>query len=237
MSITMSIRRADDRGRSRTGWLDSRHTFSFGEYHDPVHMGFGPLRVMNEDIVAPGHGFAMHAHRDMEIISYVLTGELKHDDSLGHSGVIHPGEIQRISAGTGLLHSEVNPSPDTPVHFLQIWIRPSVPGGRPAYDQWSIRDRVGDGKLGLIVSPDSRQGAMSIRQDARIFAGVFPRGGVAAHRISASRCAWVQMARGGATLNGEVLKTGDGAACTGEGELTIRFEPGAEVLVMDLPSG
>ncbi len=233
----ITVRRSADRGHAEHGWLDSRHTFSFGEYHDPDHMGFGPLRVINEDIVAPGRGFGMHPHRDMEIISYVLSGKLHHRDSLGNSGDISPGEIQHISAASGIVHSETNPSAGEPVHFLQIWIVPSARGGEPSYQQRSIRGQRGDGSLGLIISPDGRAGTMRIRQDTLVYAGVFPPGGGATHTLGAGRVAWLQVARGGLTLNGQPLVAGDGASAAGPGTLDLRFgASGGEVLLFDLPA-
>lgn len=229
------VRRSADRGHARHGWLDSRHTFSFGEYHDAAHMGFGPLRVINEDIVSAQMGFGMHPHRDMEIISYVLSGELRHGDSLGNAGIIRPGEVQRISAGSGLLHSETNPSATEPVHFLQVWITPRERGGTPGYEQRSIRDQRGEGRLGLVISPDGRGGTMSIRQDALVYAGVFPDGGEAEHALSAARRCWLQVARGRVTVNGVTLDEGDGASAGGPGLLRMRFEPGSEALLFDLP--
>jgi len=231
----ITVRRSTDRGHARHGWLDSRHTFSFGEYHDGAHMGFGPLRVINEDIVSPQKGFGMHPHRDMEIISYVLSGRLRHGDSLGNSGVIRPGEVQRISAGSGLMHSETNPSPTEPVHFLQVWITPKERGGDPNYEQRSIHAQRGEGRLGLVISPDGRDGTMSIRQDALVFAGEFPNGGDVSHEVSAGRRAWLQVARGRVTVNGVSLDEGDGASSIGPGVLRMRFEPGAEALLFDLP--
>lgn len=234
-SLQISVRRSADRGRGSHGWLESRHTFSFAEYHDPAHMGFGPLRVINEDVVAPGRGFGMHPHRDMEIISYVLSGELEHADSLGHRGVIKPGEVQRISAGSGLMHSEANPSRTTPVHFLQIWITPSERGGTPGYEQRSLLSPADAGSLRRIISPDGAAGTIAIRQDASVYAGVFPNGGAAAFDVAAGRRAWLQIARGTATINGHRLEAGDAAAVTGMGRIDLVFETSSEALLFDLP--
>ncbi len=234
-SLTIVRRPAAERGHLDHGWLDTWHTFSFGEYHDEAHTGFGPLRVINEDIVAPGRGFGMHPHKSMEIITYVLSGELEHRDSLGNRGVIRPGEIQRMSAGSGIRHSEMNASPTTPVHLLQVWITPREPGGEPTYDQRPIRAAAQSGTLIPIATPDGSAGTTAIRQDATVFAGAFPAGGRASHTLRAGRRVWVQMARGGASINGTRLEQGDGAGITGAGELALTFEIGAEALVFDLP--
>jgi redox-sensitive bicupin YhaK (pirin superfamily) len=231
--LVIAVRRSAERGHGDHGWLDSRHTFSFADYFDPAHTNFGALRVINEDVVAPGRGFGLHPHRDMEIVSYVLSGELEHADSLGNRGVIRAGEIQRISAGSGIRHSEANPSRETPVHFLQVWITPSSPGGEPSYEQRSIR--AVPGALRPIVTRDGRNGTIAIRQDAAILAGSFPAGGRATHELLTGRRVWVQMARGGATLNGERLEQGDGAGITGVGEIVLELEAGAEVLLFDVP--
>ena len=225
---------SSSRGRTQLGWLDSRHSFSFGEYHDPDRMGFGPLRVINEDIVRPGGAFGMHPHRDMEIITYVLSGSLEHGDSLGNRGVIEPGEIQRISAGSGILHSEANPSRTEPVHFLQIWVMPARRGVQPRYDQlrvWSPGEARG---MKLIASPDGRDGSMPIHQDARLWAGEFKEPGRWLGEITSGRRGWVQMARGSATLNGTRLGEGDGAKLALQGRIELEADGGAEVLVFDL---
>lgn len=232
-TVTIVRRPAAQRGHLDHGWLDTYHTFSFGEYHDEAHMGFGPLRVINEDVVAPGRGFGMHPHKSMEIITYVLSGELEHRDSLGNRGIIKPGEVQRMSAGSGIRHSEMNASPTTPVHLIQIWITPREAGGAPTYDQRSIRAT--PGTLAAIATPDGSDGTTAIRQDATVFAGAFPGGGKATHTLRAGRRAWVQMARGSASANGTRLEQGDGAAMIGSGEISLSFDPGAEVLFFDLP--
>lgn len=230
---SIAIRRSGDRGHADHGWLNARHTFSFAGYYDPEFMGFGPLRVINEDVVAAGTGFDMHPHRDMEIVTYVLSGELEHADSLGNRGVIRPGEIQRISAGKGLHHSERNPSDTEAVHLLQIWIMPSEKGGAPEYDQRSIRAT--PGVLSAIVTPDGSDGTIAIRQDASVFAGSFPDGGGARRTVAAGRLAWLQVARGEAAVNGDALAAGDAAAITGPIDLDLSFGRGAEVLLFDLP--
>lgn len=234
------LRRSADRGHFNHGWLDTYHTFSFGDYHDPAWMGFGPLRVINEDIVAPGAGFPMHPHRDMEIVTYILSGTLEHQDSLGSRGVISPGEIQGMSAGRGIRHSEFNPSRDTPVHLLQIWIEPREKGLPPRYDQRRI---AGDGApspsapdgLRLIASPDGRHGSMPIHQDATIHAAVMKQGSHATHALAPGRRAWVQVARGSITLNNITMSAGDGAGAADEPALAIEAASDAEALVFDLP--
>ncbi len=232
----IQIRRSEERGRANHGWLDSRHTFSFADYHDPAHMGFGSLRVINEDRVVPGAGFPTHGHRDMEIISYVLDGALEHKDSLGTGSVIRPGEVQRMSAGTGVRHSEFNPSRTEPVHFLQIWIEPEREGVAPSYEQKAFGPAELDGKLRLIASPDGREGSVTIHQDARIYAARLNGQGPVVHRLAPGRRAYVQVARGEADLNGQRLAAGDGAAVSAESELKLVASPGtAEVLVFDLP--
>lgn len=230
---TIRVRRSAERGFADHGWLRARHTFSFAGYFDAQHMGFGPLRVINEDAVAGGTGFDTHPHRDMEIITYVLSGELEHADSLGHRGVIRPGEVQRISAGRGVFHSERNPADSEPVHLLQVWITPQEKGGDPAYEQRSIRAT--PGVFVPIVTPDGAGGTISIRQDATVLAGSFPEGGAARREVPEGRRAWLQVARGGVTLNGVALEAGDGAAVTGPLGLDLSFAPGAEALLFDLP--
>jgi redox-sensitive bicupin YhaK (pirin superfamily) len=231
----MIVRRpAAERGRAAFGWLDSRHSFSFGEYYDPAHMGFRALRVLNDDRVRPGYGFPTHPHRDMEIISYVLEGALAHQDSMGTGSVIEPGDVQRMSAGTGVLHSEMNPSKAEAVHFLQIWIVPDVRGIAPEYEQkrYPYEDR--QDRLRLVASGDGRDGALQIHQDVDLYAGVFGAGATAALDLRPGRHAWVQMARGGATLNGETLGEGDGAALSDETRVELVATADAEILVFDL---
>lgn len=230
------IRRALDRGRFDHGWLDTRHTFSFGGYHDEAHMGFRSLRVINEDRVKPGEGFGTHGHRDMEILSYVLSGALAHRDSTGGQGVLRPGEVQRMSAGTGVTHSEFNGSREEPVHFLQIWILPDRRGHPPSHEQRLFPEAERRGALRLVASPDGAAGSLTIHQDARVYATVLGAGEEVRHGLSPGRHAWVQVARGEAVLNGETLRAGDGAAVSGERELVLAAAGAspAEALVFDL---
>jgi quercetin 2,3-dioxygenase len=226
-------RPAEERGRARFGWLDSRHTFSFGHYHDDAHMGFGPLRVINEDRVTPGAGFDTHGHSDMEILSYVLEGELAHKDSIGTGSVIRPGEVQRMSAGTGIRHSEFNPSPQAPVHFLQIWILPEREGLKPGYQQsaFPLDDK---GRLHLVASGDGRDGSLTINQDVDLYAGRLTEGEIVERKLRDGRLGWLQVARGAVSLNGVALATGDGAAIEKEADLVIRADSDAEVLLFDM---
>jgi redox-sensitive bicupin YhaK (pirin superfamily) len=226
-------RPAEERGRARFGWLDSHHTFSFGHYHDDAHMGFGPLRVINEDRVSPGAGFDTHGHRDMEILSYVLEGELAHKDSIGTGSVIRPGEVQRMTAGTGIQHSEFNPSPQAPVHFLQIWILPERSGLPPGYQQ-SAFPLDETGRLHLVASGDGRDGSLTIHQDVDLHAGRLTAGDTVRARLRDGRLGWLQVARGAVTLNGAQLATGDGAAIKDESDLDIRAESDAEILLFDM---
>ena len=228
-------RRAADRGVANFGWLDSRHTFSFGEYHDPKHMGFGSLRVINEDRVAPGKGFGTHAHRDMEIISYVLEGALEHKDSIGTGSVIRPGDVQIMSAGTGIRHSEFNHSATDPVHFLQIWILPDRQGITPRYEQKRFTDDDKRGHLLLIGSSDGRDGSVVIHQDVSLFAALLNAGDQLAHDLSPGRRAWLQVLRGALEVNGDDLSVGDGVAVEGESRVTIHAKmPETEFLLFDL---
>jgi quercetin 2,3-dioxygenase len=230
------VRRNDERGGGKQGWLDSRHTFSFGHYYDPKHMGFGPLRVINEDRVAPGAGFDTHGHRDMEIVSYVLEGALEHKDSLGKGSVIRPGDVQRMSAGTGIRHSEINPSRTEPLHFLQIWLLPDEIGITPSYEQKTFAGVEKRGRLRLVASRDGRDGSVHIHQDAAIYASVLDRGGAVAHALSAGRKAWVQVTHGAIDLDGRELSAGDGAAVEHESSLNITAKAdGIEFLLFDLP--
>jgi hypothetical protein len=228
------IRRGEDRGRTRLGWLDSRHTFSFGEYHDPQQMGFRSLRVINEDRVSPGGGFATHGHRDMEIVSYVLDGAIEHRDSLGTGSVIRPGEVQRMSAGTGIRHSEFNPSQTEPVHFLQIWIMPERDGLPPSYEQDAFDEGERLDRFRLVGDREGSPGAITIHQDARIYTAVLGPGGTASHDLAPGRGAWIQVARGIVALNGQQMREGDGAAVEGEDAVRIRAETAAEILLFDL---
>lgn len=231
----MIVRRpAEERGRASLGWLDSRHTFSFADYHDPAHMGFRALRVINEDRVKPAQGFGTHGHRDMEIISYVLEGELAHKDSMGTGSVIRPGDVQRMSAGTGVRHSEMNPSPTDPVHFFQIWILPERRGIPPSYEQKRFEPEEKRGRLRLVASRDGRDGSVTINQDADLYAGLLQPGEGARLELRPGRHAWVQVAHGDVTVNGETLRAGDGAAISDESALDLKATADAEVLVFDL---
>jgi redox-sensitive bicupin YhaK (pirin superfamily) len=227
-------RPAEERGRADFGWLDSRHTFSFGEYYDPRYMGFRALRVINEDKVKPGYGFGTHPHRDMEIISYVLEGALAHKDSMGTGSVIRPGDVQRMSAGTGVLHSEMNPSPNERVHFLQIWLMPDERGIPPSYEEKRFETADKQGRLRLVAARDARDGALAIHQDVNLYAGVFKAGEGTSFEMRPGRHAWLQVARGAVTVNGEALKQGDGAAVSEEKLLDLTATDDAEILVFDL---
>jgi redox-sensitive bicupin YhaK (pirin superfamily) len=231
----ITLRKAKDRGHANHGWLDSWHTFSFADYHDPAHMGFGPLRVINEDRVEPGKGFGRHGHRDMEIVSYVLEGQLEHRDSVGTGAVIEPGDVQRMSAGRGVLHSEYNPSLTKPVHFLQIWIEPDRAGLAPSYEQKHFAEHEKRHRLRLIASPDGAEGSVTIHQDARVYAALLDGADQVTHPLAPGRRAWVHVARGGARVNGVALATGDAAALTAETGITLDGAEAAEVLVFDLP--
>ena len=230
----ISMRRAADRGHANHGWLDSHHTFSFADYYDPREMGFGPLRVINEDRVQAGKGFGTHPHRDMEIISYVLEGELAHKDSLGTGSVIRPGDVQRMSAGTGVLHSEFNQSSDALVHFLQIWIEPNRRGVKPSYEQKTFALEDKRGRLRLVASPDGAEGSVTIHQDVRVYATVLVEAESVSHRLEEGRRAYVHVARGSVVLNGQTLGPGDGAKVTDETELTLTGARDAEVLLFDM---
>ncbi len=231
----MILRPADERGHANHGWLDSFHSFSFADYHDPAHMGFGPLRVINEDRVAPGKGFGTHGHRDMEIISYVLDGRLEHKDSLGNGSTIVPGDVQRMSAGSGVLHSEFNPSADTPVHFLQIWIEPERRGVAPSYEQVRVDAAAKRGRLAMIASPGGEAGSVRIYQDARLYAGLFDGAEEEALPLASGRRAYVHVARGALRVNGTDLAPGDGLRLMEVEALRIDAGRDAEVLVFDLP--
>src|SRR5258705_1547985 len=231
----IQVRRANERGRAALGWLDSRHTFSFGDYYDPKHMGFGPLRVINDDRVQPGAGFGTHGHRDMEILTYVLDGSLEHKDSLGTGSVLRPGDVQRMSAGTGIQHSEFNPDRAQPGHFLQIWIEPERVGLAPSYEEKHFADGERRNQLRLIASHDARDGSLRIHQNADVYAALLDEGVAVDHKLRAGRQAWLQVARGEVELNGQVLAEGDGVAIRGEPELAIRGRgSNAEILLFDL---
>ncbi len=230
----LNIRRANDRGHSDIGWLDSHHSFSFADYYDSKHMGFGLLRVVNDDIVAPGGGFGTHPHRDMEIISYVLDGELRHKDSMGNGSVIRPGDLQRMSAGTGVTHSEFNHSESEPVRFLQIWFLPDISGHKPGYEQkfFSAADK--RGRFKLLASANGDNDSVSLNQDVNFFAGLFYQDEQASFEINENRDVWVQIARGSIKVNGEGLQQGDGIAITQTGELNFTNGNNAEVVIFDM---
>ncbi len=230
----LRIRPGAERGVTRLDWLDSRHSFSFGHYHDARHPGFRDLRVINDDRVAPRTGFGTHGHRDMEIVTYVLDGEVAHADTLGNAGVIRAGEVQRMSAGTGVAHSELNPSADETARFLQIWIRPRAAGLRPGYDQIAVPAAEKRNRLRPIVSPDGGHGTLSIHQDVGIHAGTLDAGAILTHDLPADRHAWLQVARGGLRLDGRLLGEGDGVAISATGSLTLVGETPAEFLLFDL---
>ena len=231
----IEIRRSNERGFADHGWLKSFHSFSFAEYFDPQHVEFGPLRVINEDRVVAGAGFGTHAHRDMEIISYVLEGALEHQDSMGNGSIIRPGDVQRMSAGTGVTHSEFNPSRNEGVHFLQIWIQPERRGIAPGYEEKNFPAEEKRGRLRLIASPDRAQGSVLIHQDARVYAGLFDGAEHAQLPFAAGRRAYVHIARGSITANDAPLQAGDAMQATGVRSVTLRDGRDAEVLVFDLP--
>jgi quercetin 2,3-dioxygenase len=228
------LRRASERGHADHGWLDSFHTFSFADYHDPAHMGFRALRVINDDTVAPGRGFGPHPHRDMEILSYVLDGALAHRDSTGTGSVIRPGDVQRMSAGTGVVHSELNPSQTEPVHFLQIWLIPSQRGIAPGYEQRTFPAAARTGRLRLVASPDGRDDSLTIHTDASVYAGVLGAGETAELPLAPGRHAWIHVARGAARVNGHDLRAGDGLALGEEPRVQLEGLDRGEVLVFDL---
>lgn len=230
----LELRKSEDRGHANHGWLDSHHTFSFAEYHDEKHMGFGPLRVINEDRVNAGAGFGAHGHRDMEIISYVLEGELAHKDSMGTGSVIRPGDVQRMSAGSGVRHSEFNHAKDRQTHFLQIWIQPNVLGIAPSYEEKHFAEEEKRGRLRLIASPDSADGSVLIHQDAKLYVGLFDGAEAASLPLAAGRRAYVHVARGAVEVNGVTLKTGDALKLSDVAAVDIRGGQQAEVLVFDL---
>ena len=227
------MRKAGDRGHADHGWLNSYHTFSFADYYDSAQMGFR-ARVINDDRVAPGHGFGSHSHRDMEIISYVLEGALAHKDSMGTDGVLRPGDVQRMSAGTGVVHSEFNGSKTEPVHFLQIWLEPDAKGIAPSYDQKTYADAEKRGRLRLVASPDGADGSLGIHTDARVYAGVFDAGQQSDLALGDGRHAWVQVAEGTVRVNGQELTAGDGVALSDERHLNIEGIEKGEILVFDL---
>jgi hypothetical protein len=231
----ITLRKAGDRGHANHGWLDSFHSFSFADYYDPAHMGFGPLRVINEDRVEPGMGFGTHGHRDMEIVSYVLDGELEHKDSMGTGSIIVPGDVQRMSAGTGVLHSEFNPSRERKVHFLQIWIEPAVRGIAPSYEQANVPAAAKRGRLAPIAGPQGAGAAVTIHQDARLYAALLDGAERVTHALAPGRRAYVHVARGRVRVNGEPLTAGDAAKLEGEAAIALDQGEAAEVLLFDLP--
>jgi redox-sensitive bicupin YhaK (pirin superfamily) len=230
----LEIRKSDDRGLADHGWLRSFHSFSFADYHDPEHMGFGDLRVINEDRIQPGTGFGTHGHRDMEIISYVLEGALAHKDNMGNGSTIVPGDVQRMSAGKGVLHSEFNQAKDGVTHFLQIWIEPGVKGIAPSYEQKHFDAASKRGKLKLVGSPDGREGSVTIHQDAFLYAGLLDGADRATHALEAGRRAYVHVARGRVTANGQALDAGDALKVADAAELVLEKAKDAEVLLFDL---
>ncbi|MBX3463602.1 MAG: pirin family protein [Planctomycetes bacterium] len=232
--MPLTIRRAADRGHGRHGWLDSRHTFSFADYHEPAHMGFRSLRVLNEDRVEPGQGFSTHPHRDMEIFSYVLAGALEHRDSMGNGRVLKPGEIQLMSAGTGVTHSEFNPSATEPLHFLQIWILPAQRGLRPGYTEWKPTGNAVEAKDVVVISPDGRDGSAVIHQDVVVRRLRLAQGDAVPHEVAPGRAMWLQVARGQIAIGDDRLQAGDGASTSSTGRLTLRAEAPAEALLFDL---
>ena len=230
----LAIRPANERGLANLGWLNSRHTFSFGHYYDPQFMGYGPLRVINEDRVKPGQGFGTHGHSDMEIISYVLDGALEHKDSLGTGSIIRPGDVQRMTAGTGVRHSEYNASDADPVHFLQIWIMPEKDGLEPSYEQTTFSKEDKQGRLRLVGSRDGREGSVTIHQDADLYASLLGAEDAVSYELGDGRNGWVQVARGSVRLNGNELAAGDGVALKGAQSLTIDGLDDAEILLFDM---
>jgi hypothetical protein len=231
----VQLRAKEERGHTRIEWLDSWHTFSFGDYMDPHYMGFSDLRVINDDIVKPGKGFETHGHRNMEIITYVLSGTLAHKDSLGNGSLIQPGDVQRMSAGTGVMHSEFNPSDSEPVHLLQIWILPDQQGVAPSYEQVSFTPEQKSGRLCLIASPDGREGAVRVHQNVSVYASVVPYGKELTYTLSSDRVAWVHVASGAIQLNGKLLEAGDGAAVNAGEALALEgINTESELLLFDL---
>jgi redox-sensitive bicupin YhaK (pirin superfamily) len=230
----LKLRRSADRGHAHHGWLESFHSFSFADYHDPAQMGFRDLRVINEDRVQPGRGFGRHSHRDMEILTWVIDGALEHGDSLGNGSVIRPGDMQRMSAGTGITHSERNPSDTELVHFLQIWILPERAGLAPSYEQRHFGEDERAGRLRLLASRDGRDGSVRLHQDAAVYAGLLAAGQRVAHDLAPDRHAWVQVVRGALDVNGIALDAGDGIAASGETRLELATRSASELLVFDL---
>ena len=230
----IQVRPSDERGHANHGWLDSQFSFSFADYYDPKHMGFRHLRVINEDHIAPGQGFGTHPHRDMEILTWILDGELEHRDSMGSGAVIRPGELQHMTAGTGITHSEFNPSKTKPVHLLQIWILPEKRGLKPGYEQKEFPATELAGGFRLLAAHDGRDGALQIHQDSELYVARLENGCKASHELKPGRHAWVQVARGSVQVNGKALEAGDGAAISGEERLNFTATADSEVLLFDL---
>jgi quercetin 2,3-dioxygenase len=230
----ITVRKAAQRGTTNIDWLDSRHSFSCGDYYDPEHMGFGPLRVINEDFVAPGMGFGMHPHRDMEIITYIVSGALEHKDSLGTGSVIRPGDVQRMTAGSGIRHSEFNPSRTDSVHLLQVWILPNQRNMTPSYEQITIPGGERQNRLRLVASPTGRDGSVTIHQNADVYASLLDAGKTVQHSLAPNRLAWLQVVRGSVELNGTRFAPGDGAAIDGETNFEIAAKDAAELLLFDM---
>ncbi|MCX7217775.1 MAG: pirin family protein [Burkholderiales bacterium] len=231
----LTLRKSEDRGYAAHGWLESYHSFSFAQYHDPAHMGFGPLRVINDDWIAVDMGFGTHGHKDMEIITYVLEGEIAHKDSMGNGSTIRPGDVQRMSAGTGVQHSEFNPSKEHKTHLLQIWIQPAQAGNAPAYEEKHFSREQKEGRLCLVASPDAAAGSVRIQQDARMYVGLFDAQQTALLSLAQNRLAYVHLARGALTVNGQILRAGDALMLRDEAQLALTHGVAAEVLVFDLP--
>ncbi len=231
----LTLRKSEDRGHASHGWLESYHSFSFADYHDPAHMGFGPLRVINDDWIAAGQGFGTHGHSDMEIITYVLEGEIAHKDSMGNGSTIRPGDVQRMSAGTGVRHSEFNPSPDNRTHLLQIWIQPAQRGVAPGYEEKNFSSEQKQGLLRLVASGQGEDGAVKIHQDAKLYVGLFDQQQSASLSLEKGRLAYVHLARGQLTVNGQLLSAGDALMLQDEDAVVLTHGAKAEVLVFDLP--
>jgi hypothetical protein len=230
----LTIRPSEARGHVEFGWLDTRHSFSFGHYHDPAHMGFRALRVINEDHVDPGAGFDPHPHRDMEILTYVLSGALEHQDSMGNGSVIRPGDVQRMTAGTGVVHSEQNASATEPVHLLQIWILPARTGLAPGYEQKAFPEAERRGRLRPLAAADGREGSVTVHQDVTLYSALLGAGESVHHALAPGRHAWVQVARGAVSVNGETVRAGDGVALSDERSLALEASEDAELLLFDL---